>query len=505
MDIAIDKITGAKVKADVAKTYKTYKCPECAAPVFLVDATLRARHFSHYANTAKGGCPLYHEGSDSSGVFKRKAFRHREPRLALQTYSEHGQLRWQLKFVVPKIEEFSSFTLSQSPNIGRISMLAVDQKGREFPVFPSATGYLLKLFAPETGSDVVSVDGLGESCLFRLSAGLGSRVEPMEQLVSGNAYVVVRKQPLSNVPTEVQIRPLHSVDEWNACILRFRPIISNPVRSWIAKTLGFQIRDIEATAAIIWPAVAEHGLDGHWFIPGKVSEPTIVAVQLDGIFSQTATLVHEDGRKPSELKLAESRSFLQLEKLPLGYHELRFEDADIAPVRIIADLMTRKSRCEAVTFEILENGESRNEQLWSSTLIHSFEVIRAGRAALRGVSLPSSCKIEWRTSKGENESAKMIEGGSSGSEILFRELNLSLRTGSATFEINAGGFGYVCFPIPQERLYAKSEVAPNKTVPDTNRLRWLTLAGFDRRARESFAKEEIDGLDAHARQAGLLS
>src|SRR3954471_21312631 len=118
MNLALDRITGVKISASEGKEHKTYKCPVCLAPVVLVDSSTQVAHFRHRHHTAKPDCPFYCtvSGCDISAVIRDKAFRTRRARLFARITRTGLREQWQLIVVVPRIEDFSAFTLTNSPN-----------------------------------------------------------------------------------------------------------------------------------------------------------------------------------------------------------------------------------------------------------------------------------------------------------------------------------------------------------------------------------------------------
>jgi hypothetical protein len=403
--------------------------------------------------------------------------------------------------LVPRIEEFSFFLLSDSPNFGRIAMEAVDQRGRQCPVYPSGRDYKLLLYSSDGSCEEVPVDGLGSLTVFHLSGTLGGRVTRAEGLNSETAYVVIHRDPLKQGrPPEVQVRHFSNADTWQACIIRFPAAVSVAARDWASKALNLRIRDTEASSSLLWPANAEQGADRRWLVPSS-TELLVGAVRFPTAEINSARLLHADESAPSEISLHAEQALLRLERLRVGYHELQFPSALSPTINILVTSSIQRFRSESLAFEFMQEGKLQTETLWSKSLYAALERIAAGKAQLRATRVPKRCQIAFKSWINGNHNSTEFRGVDvqAEGELITSAILTHLRTRNSRFELDAGGFGKIIYPGEPKKS------PPVQRVITNNRKRWLRLVGVNLGERFALHSETTEDLRAHARQLEQLS
>jgi len=494
MDSAHDRITRKLISAVSREaTRVNCICPECASPVFFAggSGTGQIAHFRHRPNAkARETCDLYHAGmgADVRRFVGQRPNRLRELRLCFELRPAAGSGKWQLALQIPRFENCSSFHLDNySPNAGHYEVDEVPLEGRSFAVFPQKDDYEVEVISDDGSRSVTLVEGLGSFALFALGHTISRRVLEGEDLEWGRAYAVVQRLifDLKAVPAEVQRRKLAEDDGWYACIFGLPAESDHETRDWARRFLRRTIAVPTGALTVLSPISARLDRNETWFIPpGHTS--VVVAFRFPDTphspVDLSMVLDHEP-KKNYRITNPGQEIVLEVEKLPAGLSELRLAVPE--PLQITFDVRedTGSVPRQKIAIAFISRDVVTALPLWDSSMLTLFMQVRAGALKLYDVRLPdvggitiagikAGTRFEHTFKFGPDEATPLTVGAEVTTllEGLLTHLNTS-------FEIEAGGFGRICFPPPSIKTpNGYVPIAPLISKRTRDRSEWLTLA-----------------------------
>jgi hypothetical protein len=421
-----------------------------------------------------------------------------------------------LALQIPRFENCASFHLDNySPNAGHYQVDEVPLEGRSFAVFPQKDDYEVEVISDDGSKSVTLVDGLGAFALFALGHTVSRRVSEGEDLEWGRAYAMVQRQifDLESIPTGVQRRNLAEDDGWYACIFGLPSESDHEARSWVRRFLRRTIAVQPGALTVLSPITARLDRNETWFIPlGHTS--AIVAFRFpDAPHSlvELSMLSDRGAKKDFRISNPGQQIVLELERLPAGLSELRLAVPESLKLTFDVREDTSGVPRPKIAIVFVSRDVVTAYSLWDSRLQTLFAQVRVGALKLYDVRLPdiggitiagskTGTQFEHAFTYGPGEASPLAVG----TEItaLLEQLLTDLNT---SFEIEASGFGRICFPPPSiKTLVDYAPFAPVIPKGTRDRNKWLSLALGERaiKGRTPFFSQYDPRcrFSAHARQ-----
>lgn len=514
MNLARERITGRIVTAiAAAKTPdRQFACPICAGSlIYHPVSDDRVAFFAHRPYHAEPDCPLYFapHDTDIKRVVNNRAYCVREPALRLQLLSrQKNGYRWQACILIPRFRQATSFSIENSPAYGRVPLSAIREGGEPIPVVLQQADYLITAFNPDEPPERIAVKGFSSVNLFRLSSHLCSRVEGRTPLAAGEAYVVIYRNPISfsPPPDSVARQPLLTTDGWSgfAFILPASP--TNGVTKWVAGELDRRIVEQDVSASVVAPVDACRFDDGTWTVTAPTEAITMtVDFGADGTAPPALLIVHNTAGKAQSVSLASPREVhLQIRNPHTGLYQIKRSDNGEILLTVAVDTLVREPKQAGVYFLFNVNGRVEKEYLWTAQIASRFQSVSIGLVELVEASIPPHVRLSFSSGTGNKQQREIIESGEStaqaesASVTLCRAIEQALKNVRPAFEIDAGGFGKLTFPLQSpERSHGRIRMSSAMSA----RQAWIALATAEFGQRNSGRSAEPPArLRAHVRQ-----
>jgi len=519
MNTGRERITGRIVTATTAAETpnRQYACPICAASlIYHPVSSYRVAFFGHRPHHAEPDCPLYFapHDTDVERVVSDRAYRIREPALRLQLLNrQNNAYRWQACLLIPKFDRATSFSIENSTVHGRVNVSAIKEGGYPFPVEVQQADYVVTTFEPDEPPERITVDGFSFVTLFRLSSHLCSRIEGQMPLTSGEAYVVIHHGRTNPAPPANLLRTqsLLTTDGWAGFAFVLPASPTKDIAKWVASKLDRRIAEKDFSGSVVSPVDSYHLDDGTWIVtePADAITASLVFGSDDAIPS-ALTVVHSTAGKSQVLSLGASRqAHLQISKPDSGLYQVKRTDNGAVLLTIAVSTPAREPKQSGVYFLFSVNGRVEKEYLWSTELVPRLQGMTVGLASLIEVSIPPRTRLSVSTGAAAGplphviDSGESITQGEAAGTALKRAIELALKSPRPAFEIDAGGFGGLVFPLrPPERSRSPAKLPPAIAA----RQAWVSLAKTTfALAQRSIAQSDQTPprLRAHVRQLSM--
>lgn len=519
MNIGRERITGRIVTAAAAaKTpNRQFACPICAGSlIYHAMSDYRVAFFGHRPHQAEPDCPLYFapHDTDVERVVNERAYRVREPVLRLQLLNRQTNgYRWQACILIPRFERATSFSVENSTIYSRVPVSAIKEGGNPFPVTVQQASYVITTFEPDEPPERIMVDGFASVTLFRLSSHLCSRLEARAPLIAGEAYVVIHPAAANLAPPYglVTAQPLLSNDGWSGFAFVLPASPTKDVAKWVAAKLDRRITEQDFSASIVAPADAYRLDDGAWMV--TVPTPAITmafAFGADHTPPSALTVVHNTAGRIQFVSLAARReAYLQIPNPHSGLYQIKRADTGAILLTVAVAPPGREAKQAGIYFLFSVNGRIERECLWSTELAPRLHGVSVGLANLVEISIPPGVRIAFSIGEGTKQQRRTIDSGESLAQgeaagaTLVRAIERVLKSVRPIFELDAGDFGKLAFPVQKPaRLDDSTRISPVLAA----RQAWITLA-TPALMRRNGARvgEPAARLRAHIRQLSLSS
>jgi len=471
MEHALDR-AGKLIGTRQAVARRYYKCPVCAADVFLRQGRKRQHHFAHRSGWGKPECELFHPSdfikttwTPPSDPYGSSLTTHAVPPLAVSIELEPEAMlrgrrlrRWGLRLTVPKSDDEHGRILvdfgTGQPKLLDLSRLLLEAHTAVAAL--DAQEFGASWISPEVSPNYRQavkerIPGLDPTRINAFETSSQKYKRRADSLTWGNSYYFVwRTNRLTEVHRRLSTLPLAPQDDWQCSLVTLPDDEDSEVRVWLDKHVGLNFSPQRRLFGIVLPAPYGMNVFGQPVIPD--SETLLVGLNLgqfdndsgrkfscSAVQESAAVSISGSGRHLFELRTSLVTSVLAL-----------YLDDSPLPV-LVRFTGSPDDKIDGVVLEFSTNDAKAHHraalhQVQAAAALHD---VRAGRATLvkllypRGVTAQLRWRvppaIEWQRYSLSNPGAREAMIAATKDELL--QANSVIQNRALDIQIDFGSFG----------------------------------------------------------------
>ncbi|MCR6654642.1 MAG: hypothetical protein NVV63_02275 [Opitutus sp.] len=176
---------------------------------------------------------------------------------------------------------------------------------------------------------------------------------------------------------------------------------------------------------------------------------------------------------------AQREAYLQIPTPHSGLYQIKRADTGAVLLTVAVAPPGQEAKQAGIYFLFSVNGRIEREYLWSTELAPRLHGVSVGLASLVEISIPPGVRITFAIGAGTKQQRQTIDSGDSLAQgeaagtTLVRAIERVLKSVRPVFELDAGGFGKLAFPVQKPaRLDDSTRISPVLAA----RQAWVTLA-----------------------------